>query len=332
MPKVSVIIPVYNVEKYLTRCLQSVCGQTMKDIEIICINDGSTDNSLQILQEYAQQDNRIKIISQRNKGVSSAKNKGLRGATGKYLTFIDSDDYLSENALESAVSALDKNTDILLFGSFIEKNNKNKPMWDSQLLKKFNALMSPLPFSPELIRIFSNVWAKLYRKDFLTQNNILFPDGIKTAEDAIFNIKALLSKPKCKFLSKYLYHYRVSGNQTMSNRARCLISDIEAFKYLENEKIYQNTCRQNKLIIIDKFINGILFHVSHLSQSYAPTVDHFISYLSQKYGKEDIAKLTRGKKYKFSPLERLFCIYDSPTRKYKIYQIFGIKIKMKRMK
>ena len=94
MPKVSVIIPVYNTEKYLEKCLDSVCNQTLSDIEIICVDDCSTDNSLNILKEYAQKDNRIKLIEfKENKGAAAARNEGIKAATGEYIGFIDSDDY-----------------------------------------------------------------------------------------------------------------------------------------------------------------------------------------------------------------------------------------------
>ena len=105
-PKVSVIIPVYNVEKYLRQCLDSVVNQTLKDIEIICIDDGSTDNSLNILKEYAQKDNRIKIISKKNGGLSSARNAGLKFATGEFVGFVDSDDYIERETYENAVEPL----------------------------------------------------------------------------------------------------------------------------------------------------------------------------------------------------------------------------------
>ena len=93
MVKVSVIIPVYNVEPYLKQCMDSVVGQTLKDIEIICVDDGSTDGSLDILREYAAEDNRIQIIEQKNAGAGAARNNGMRHATGKYLSFLDSDDF-----------------------------------------------------------------------------------------------------------------------------------------------------------------------------------------------------------------------------------------------
>lgn len=100
MPKVSVIIPVYNVEKYLRECLDSVINQTLSDIEIICINDGSTDNSLGILKEYAEKDSRIKIITQENQGQGVARNNAIEAAQGEYLVFVDPDDFLDSEALE----------------------------------------------------------------------------------------------------------------------------------------------------------------------------------------------------------------------------------------
>ena len=99
-PKISVIIPVYNVEDYLEECLDSIINQTFKDLEIICINDGSQDNSLNILEEYAEKDNRIKIITTKNQGLSAARNRGLENITGDYVYFIDSDDYLELTAFE----------------------------------------------------------------------------------------------------------------------------------------------------------------------------------------------------------------------------------------
>ena len=108
MVKVSVIIPVYNVEPYLKQCMDSVVGQTLKDIEIICVDDGSTDGSLDILREYAAEDNRIQIIEQKNAGAGAARNNGMRHATGKYLSFLDSDDFFEPRMLEKAYDLVEK--------------------------------------------------------------------------------------------------------------------------------------------------------------------------------------------------------------------------------
>ena len=108
MKKVSVIVPVYNVEKYLSRCLESLINQSLKDIEIICINDGSTDNSLQILKQFAYKDNRIKIINQTNSGQSVARNKGLAIASGKYIGFVDSDDWIDNDYYEKMFETIER--------------------------------------------------------------------------------------------------------------------------------------------------------------------------------------------------------------------------------
>ena len=133
--KVSVIVPVYNVEKYLKDCLDSVVNQTLEDIEIICVNDGSTDNSLAILEEYAEKDSRIKIITQENKGLGGARNTGLYHANGEYISFIDSDDWIELNTFEELYN-MSKNLDLdmLMFqmkvfnietGEFIEDQYNN---------------------------------------------------------------------------------------------------------------------------------------------------------------------------------------------------------------
>src|SRR5574344_661413 len=115
--KVSIIIPVYNTEEYLDECLQSLINQTLKDIEIICIDDGSTDCSAEILHEYSLKDSRIKVLKQRNYGQSAARNKGLMFANGEYISFLDSDDFISEDMLEKLYcKAKEQNTDITMCG------------------------------------------------------------------------------------------------------------------------------------------------------------------------------------------------------------------------
>ena len=116
VPKISIIIPIYNMEKYLNECLDSVISQTLKDIEIICINDGSIDNSLAILKEYEKKDKRIKVISHNNKGVSATKNEGLKITTGEYIIFVAPDDFLDLNIYEKCIeSILEYKHDILVY-------------------------------------------------------------------------------------------------------------------------------------------------------------------------------------------------------------------------
>ena len=128
-PKISVIIPVYNAENYLRKCLQSVCEQSLKDLEIICINDGSTDNSQEILERFAADDSRIRIIKQSNTGLSATRNKGIFLAKGEYLGFVDADDWINPDFYNTLYSAADnKNADVALGGIICVKDDSRKPL------------------------------------------------------------------------------------------------------------------------------------------------------------------------------------------------------------
>ena len=124
MPAISVIVPIYNVEPYLSQCLDSIISQTLADIEIICVNDGSTDNSLQILQKYAAQDNRIKIINQPNQGLSAARNSGIDVATGEFIGFVDSDDYIAPDFYETLYTVAKKYKANIAASNIIKFNQK----------------------------------------------------------------------------------------------------------------------------------------------------------------------------------------------------------------
>ena len=145
-PKVSIIIPVYNVEKYLEQCLDSIINQNLKNIEIICINDGSTDNSLKILKKYAKKDNRIIILSQTNLGAGAARNRGLAVAKGEYLSFLDADDFFYENMLSEAVHKLETSqSDIAVFEVDLYDNKIQKIIPDTWVVKK-DKIPSQNPF------------------------------------------------------------------------------------------------------------------------------------------------------------------------------------------
>ena len=166
-PKISVIIPVYNVEKYLCECLDSIVNQTLKDIEIICVNDGSTDNSLSILQEYASKDERIKIIDKENQGQGYARKIGLDNATGKYILFCDSDDkYEPNNAFKVLIDEATKlNVDILLFG--INFWYKNKIVSFKVNYEQKQKIFSSKELFDTIYKTNVEIYCKLYSSAFL---------------------------------------------------------------------------------------------------------------------------------------------------------------------
>lgn len=211
MAKVSVIVPVYNTEKYLRCCMDSVIGQTLRDIEIVCVNDGSTDGSLAILQEYAAKDERIKIINQENKGLSAARNAGLKVATADYISFIDSDDFVHPSFLERLYNAIqDTNCDIAGC-DFAKIRGKREVLPSKKGVEKIyepalNVLLNRKNF------IHFNVWNKLYKRELI--RGIPFIEGMYY-EDWVFNTCVFAGAKSFVWISAPLYGYRISENSIM---------------------------------------------------------------------------------------------------------------------
>lgn len=226
--KVSVIIPVYNVEPYLRECLDSVVNQTLKEIEIICVDDGSTDDSLKILREYENRDKRVLVYTQINSGQSAARNHGLKYATGDYVYFLDSDDYIRSDALELLFhQASSARLDIVYFGadsffeteelfedhsSFLEyyhrKQLTDSPVSGGELLKQF----------AETGLFRCSVPLQFIRRDFLQRTGIRFPVGI-IHEDELFSPLLLLEAERAFCVTENLYFRRVRANSTMTGKA-----------------------------------------------------------------------------------------------------------------
>lgn len=218
MYDVSVIIPVYNVEKYLEECLDSVCNQTLTNIEIICVNDGSTDNSLDILKEYAKKDDRIKIISQSNQGLSASRNNGLRRASGKYVYFIDSDDYIDLTCLEKLVgNAVSNDSDVVLFKfqNVDDYKNLHKRNVDFTIDDIFGEIdYNNFTFTYHDVRrhVMNSAFSaclKLYRKEFI--GSFEFPEGL-LFEDVFVHVVVMLNAKKISFVPEFLYNYRSNPN------------------------------------------------------------------------------------------------------------------------
>lgn len=210
--KISVIIPVYNVEKYLSACLNSCISQTLNDVEFLCVNDGSTDNSLLILQEFAKRDFRIKIIDKPNGGVSSARNAGLRAAQGEYIMFLDSDDYLEPNACERVwIEKLEAPTDIVIFSSYIFPHEHPRPInWYYSVInaptRRYWEFTPYVLFGEPSAKPF--LWHQAFRKELLDEHGIEFREDVKHGEDMVFLLQVYPHAKYFCFLQDKLYHYR----------------------------------------------------------------------------------------------------------------------------
>ena len=211
MVKISVVIPVYNVEKYLEQCLDSVIAQSFEDIEVICVNDGSTDSSLEILKRYADNDSRIKIISQKNKGAGAARNVGIENAAGEYVYFMDSDDYLNSDAFERLNGFLDDEPDFVMFkiSNFYEDGTKADDD-DYYTMPYLKSRVGKNSFNYEDVSDFAlNLCvcppSHLFRREFIS--DIRFPENI-LFEDNVFFTQALFKAQNIYFYDEFLYNRR----------------------------------------------------------------------------------------------------------------------------
>ncbi len=241
--KISIIIPMYNVEKYLERCLISINNQTYKNLEIILINDGSTDKTLSIAQEYTKKNNKYKIFSQENKGPSEARNVGINLATGEYISFLDADDALYDNYFEIIVKNLSYDIDVLGF-LYDEVNDKFKP---SSYIKKINSQNINNDSLQKWKFKNNNLYSTcryVYSKKII--GDTLFPTDCINAEDQKFNYEIFKKVEKIKFLKNKLYLYFQHESSTSLSNLKSIEKnkkELEIRKYFildeksENKKI-----------------------------------------------------------------------------------------------
>lgn len=238
-PKISVIIPIYNVELYLRQCLDSIVNQTYRNLEIILIDDGSSDNCGKICDEYAEKDSRVIVIHKENGGLSAARNDGLACATGKWISFIDSDDWCELNLYEQAVSQAEKiDSDIIIYSLYrgsskiggretrIQTFDKEFVTTDKTVLFQLQlAALSCkyIPFSKTQPWTMGFPWDKLYKASLIFDNNLQFTEDVKAHEDVIFNLHAFQYANKVSFFNVPLYHFRINpasiGHKYNPNRA-----------------------------------------------------------------------------------------------------------------
>lgn len=240
--KVSVIIPVYNSDKYIKNTIKSIINQSLPDIEIICINDGSTDNSKSILDELSVLDNRIKVVHQENKGVSYTRNKGISIASGKYLGFVDSDDIIDTNMYETLYNkATEFDCDIVCSG--LVEETLDGTILRKSIYKYHNDIIKNEDIKSKLVESLNNdfeilggasMCTKLYKKILLTNNSISIDESISVGEDLCFNLNAFYHAKCVAGVSDIFYHYmNVNTNSIMrSNNEKTFIRFIEGRKFI----------------------------------------------------------------------------------------------------
>lgn len=236
MQTISIIIPVFNAEKYLSECIESILKQTYKEFEVILIDDGSTDQSLNILKKYQKKDYRIRIIHQENKGVGVARNNGIDNAKGEFIIFVDADDVLPENSLYDRLSAV-KNADMAIcgYGYFSESGKRDTlaecedTVWNK--IQALNNIAVDGTFGYQ-----GYLWNKIYVKNIIDRHKIRFAENIAYNEDKLFNIEYVMSCKDIKISHSIVYYYRTDANGVMNRISKItdkdaskLLSDFDAF-------------------------------------------------------------------------------------------------------
>lgn len=273
----SIIVPVYNVEKYLRKCLDSIFDQTIDNFEVICVNDGSTDSSAYILDEYAKKHGNMIVFNQENGGLSMARNSGMKLATGKYIGFVDSDDFVDPNMFLSMVERAEQdNSQIVISNPYIydmltERTYVYRNMVDFFRLSLLGAF-SPL----DHIKVFEYIgaWDKIYLSEFIKNNNLTFPVK-RIFEDAPFTYKALSIAQRVSVIKESYYYYRKNAGGSITDKER--VNDNYKYDFLRNSKeikdfLKEHNCyKQVAPVFLEYLMRTGLYH-----NSYATTKKSFL--------------------------------------------------------
>ena len=259
MPKLSIIIPVYNVEKYLPKCLGSILEQPFKDLEVICVNDGSTDDSLDVLQKIKKNDDRVVIIDKKNEGSGIARNIGLSTAQGEYVYFIDSDDWLEDDVLAKIIAKADElQTDILVFGGLSYYNGKgqNGAYSKNKLPKKyFGKVVSAKNIKKDIFKFPSTAWTKLYRRSFLIKNEIKF-QNIRAGQDQLPFFHSMITADRIAILPENIYCYQKNREGSVTSvKKKKSFSPIYVFYGIEEMLEKTGMMEEYRDIFVNKYFS-----------------------------------------------------------------------------
>lgn len=323
---VSIIVPVYNTEKYLNRCIQSIQNQTYENLEIILIDDGSTDSSGKICDEFAKKDDRIIVIHKPNGGVSSARNKGLDIAKGEYITFVDSDDYIENNTYQNVVNIFQTyDVDIVNFQCIMELNYRKKSMTKSRY-----GLIDYSKDKTQILDMFLErheqfyLWCTVFKRSTIKQ--IRFVEDLKFGEDCYFSFNSILNSNRMYIMNKAFYHYCCNEDSSTRkfNHNKWVIK-IENY-YRIWLLIYNRIVELNLNIYKKTCVNYIYITTINLLKELACNVDYsnykmFVNHLLEENFYKEFEKVDVLNKKKLK--EVLI------TRKYNYYLKFRLEKKLK---
>ena len=314
MKKISIIVPIYNTKNELSRCLSSICKQTYKNLEIICVDDGSWDGSELILDEYARKDSRIIAIHQLNAGESNARNVGLKQATGEYITFCDCDDWINEDMYQTLITAIEEeNLDMVASGWYkevrengVEKTEEvrnNLPVNKNNICR--NELLKYL-YMRDSYRGFAYMWNKLYKREVLLNKKgelILFDEKLKLGGDVFYLAEVVLNVKKAKYIDKAFYHYNQRSNSGCHTKDVNKLRDwLRAYEYtisrFEEEEIEKETINYIKRFLAYHSSNAAEIAYNQQNKNALQTFQSFMSQYKQEYIDLNIQYPDRVERYR----------------------------------
>ena len=292
----SIVVPIYNAEKYLDRLINSVLDQNLDSFELILINDGSKDNSLDVMKKYSKNKN-IKIIDKPNSGVSSTRNLGIKTARGKYITFIDSDDYYRENSLNKVVNKIKRESELVVFSAkyINEKNEESDLFLQKNTFKKIdnNYGIDGYIFGDNESIYGNCIWNKIYNLEIIKKNNISFYENQTIAEDLLFNIEYFQCISNIQTVSISVYNYCYNSNSiTRSYNNKYLDEYLKTAGNLEKILIKYKYNNSNSNIIIKFFVNTFIYIIDNetlsknINNSFKRLNKYFKSSILLKYIKD----------------------------------------------
>ena len=329
---ISIIIPVYNAEKYISSCIDSILNQTIDNFEIILINDGSTDNSLSILNDYKNKDIRVVVIDKVNEGVSIARNVGIKHSKGKYITFIDSDDFLEPNALETMLNLMIQfNSDIVRTSYYYIKNDnkyEGKKVNYEGIYKVNDDLRSSLIEDALMQKMGCYLWVLLIKKDLLIKNNITFNELLFVHQDIDFYVKLFLHCKTIYFSNLYTYNYIINGmgSKNIKYYERNKKSIINLYKALNKE--LKNKYKDLTSYLCYYFIISYIYPLS--KKDITKAENEYNKLLKDKVFMEMVSNINKKSFKNIFSLDYIFyklVLKSSSFKKVKFYYLTQYKIR-----
>ncbi|WP_338449835.1 glycosyltransferase [Niallia oryzisoli] len=266
--KVSVIIPVYNAEKYITECIESLINQTLEECEFIFVNDGSKDRSSYIINEFKEKDRRIILINQENQGVSMARNNGLNAARGEYVGFVDADDYIKQDMYERLYNSAIKDDCDIVISNFESEMDGHKVItsYPFPVNKRLHKNYIEEEILPHFIMEdnLNTAWNKIYRKKIIKDNNVIFPCNVALGEDGIFNMDAFSYAATVKYIEYMGYHYReVKGSATRDILQKDYFKRALEVYSSELPRVFADRIKKKKIEKLKaiKLVNSVLAYI-----------------------------------------------------------------------